>query len=253
MPSEGSKHCKLRLKHPLESHNSLVPVAFAVWVRWRKRDLTDVSLPPFIPPLHVVTVVVPWPRTAPMNQPLLGSSAIWEVQWLKQLILNHPYSLILLQSSAARRSVVLAGTACCFKSQILPIHPVLLHLSQGSLALEAIKFTHASQFNYASVMSPEIPRSKTYGAASHQASSPPQNSMRNVNVGWGICRFHNLKLHISGFMQEETLLTVQMIDDALRPFGVNGNHFLSRVDRAVFGGLLFFLFSLAIIKYLQKV
>lgn len=33
----------------------------------------------------------------------------------------------------------------------------------GSLAPEAIKFTHASQFNYASVMSLEIPQSKTYG------------------------------------------------------------------------------------------
>lgn len=37
---------------------------------------------------------------------------------------------------------------------------VHLHLSEDSVAPEAIKFTHASQFNYATVMSPEIPQTK---------------------------------------------------------------------------------------------
>lgn len=80
-----------------------------------------------------------------------------EVQWLKRLgwvVLNHPlvksYPYRLREGSRARwRGVLL------YKSD-LPIHTVHLPLSQGSLALEAIKFTHANQFNYASVMSPEI-------------------------------------------------------------------------------------------------
>lgn len=59
---------------------------------------------------------------------------------------------------------------------------VLLHLRQGSLASEAIKFIHASQFNYASVMSFEIPQKKTYGVASQEASLLLHHSFKNVGI-----------------------------------------------------------------------
>lgn len=54
------------------------------------------------------------------------------------------------------------GPTRSFKSQMWGLGGVAGGVG-GSLAPEAIKFTHASQFNYASVMSLEIPQSKTYG------------------------------------------------------------------------------------------
>lgn len=61
------------------------------------------------------------------------------------------------------------------------------------MALEAIKFIHASQFNYASVMSPEIPQSKTYGGALTQGhfaiAIKPEKMLRFTVDVKGIFKF----------------------------------------------------------------